>query len=75
MQDLIDNLRKMISSYDKTKQKITDGGKEMFFWKRKKKNLLMQNETAKQIPIAEHEKNSVSQKNENYVITSPSRCQ
>lgn len=42
----------------------------MFFWKRKKKNLPIPNETAEQIPVVENKINSVSSKKEENVITS-----
>lgn len=71
LQKLIDNLRRMfLSYYDKEKSKNINGGKEMFFWKRKKKNLFIPNETAEQIPVTENKINSVSSKKEENVITS-----
>ncbi len=71
LQKLINNLRKMFFSYhNKEKSKNINEGKEMFFWKRKKKNLPIPNETAEQIPVVENKINSVSSKKEENMITS-----
>ena len=42
----------------------------MFFWKRRKKNLLIPNKAAEQMPVVENKINSVSSKKEENMITS-----